>query len=51
MKRKGYTKEQIAFCLRQHESGTPGSPITESLRPFWGLVNAHTGGCILDRRG
>ena len=31
MKRKRYTEEQIAFCLRQHESGTPVGEIVRKM--------------------
>ncbi len=31
MKRKRYTEAQIAFCLRQHESGTPVAEIIRKL--------------------
>jgi len=31
MKRKRYTEEQVAFCLRQHESGTPVSEIVRKM--------------------
>jgi len=35
MKRKRYTEEQISFCLRQRESGTPVAEIV----PSWGFRN------------
>ena len=31
MKKKRYTEEQIAFALRQHESGTPVAEIVRKL--------------------
>ena len=31
MKKKRYTEEQIAFALRQHESGTPVSEIVRRM--------------------
>jgi putative transposase len=31
MKRKRYTEEQIAFCLRQHEAGAPVEEIIRKL--------------------
>lgn len=31
MKRKRYTEEQIAFCLRQHEAGTPVGEIVRKM--------------------
>ena len=31
MKRKHFTEEQIAFALRQHESGTPVAEITRKM--------------------
>jgi putative transposase len=31
MKRKRYTEEQIAFALRQHDSGTPVAEITRKM--------------------
>jgi putative transposase len=31
MKRKRYTEEQIAFCPRQHESGTPVGEIVRKM--------------------
>jgi putative transposase len=31
MKRKHYMEEQIAFCLRQHESGTPVAEIIRKM--------------------
>ena len=31
MKRKRFTEEQIAFCLRQHEAGTPVEAIIRKM--------------------
>ncbi len=31
MKRKRYTEAQIAFCLQQHESGTPAGEIVRKM--------------------